>query len=357
MLRGDVRLAMAQAAIWVGALVTWWLLLGRVGATRAPRGAGRCPAWVLAASGPCRVLWAAAGVSGLRVQESRGALLRAAWPDGVGVPRSGAAPQCAGRTSVPARFDRMLPAMPLEPSDREAKASPSLATLNEIPPGRYRVEAAGLGEGAELRVTAGSRSPLAAVSLACRETDGVEAARVEFDVPVPLSGVDFDVTPRLPSSALQVVALSLRSSLAASGERARQAARFGPVSAFVLSDRTYVEPGGLWLRPGGSSMVLQAETAVPTIRVFVRNPPIANRIDVATAQWRTSIDLAPGAETILEIPLPQDNERYTWSSPWRTAFVRWTSIARAPTPGGSARGSRSSSRGEACLAPTSFTAP
>jgi hypothetical protein len=301
-LRGDLGLAAAVAAVWAGALATWWLLAQAAATSRAGAAAWSVPLAVVAGTAALTASWAAAGTPALRVQESRAALIRAAWPNGLGVAYGREARAAAGGHTWSA-LATVLPAVPIRISDRDSGASALLAGFSDVPPGRYRLEGGASAADAELRVLAGSRRPLATVPLT-PGPEGTAPPHVDFDVPVPLSGLGVDVVPRTASVSPRLAALALRPSLAPRGERARLAARFGDVSAFVLSDRPYVEQEGIWLRAGSASMVLQAE-AGSSLRVLVRNAPVANRLDVTTPAWKTTLPLVAGAEASLEIPLPQ----------------------------------------------------
>ena len=299
-LRGDLRLALAQASAWTTAVVALALVLRAGGTSHARACTLAVPLAVLVVSLALQASWRLAGTTGIRPVESRNALLRAAWPGGIGATFD---PRGRGPTGVrTSNLQRMLPAIPLESSDRDGSHT-SLPAFDDLPAGRYRVEAVGITPGAEVRVVAGARPPLAAVSVPA-EPAGMEAARLEFDVPLPLSRLTVDAVPRTPTTSLQLVALALRRSFARSGERARTATRYGPVTAFVISERAFVEPDGMWLRPGRSVFVLQAENGAASIRAIVRNPPVDNRVEVRTPDWERSLALAPGLETVVEIPVP-----------------------------------------------------
>jgi hypothetical protein len=299
-LSGNVRLAMAQAAIWTCALAAWWLLL-RSAATRARVAALAVPLAVLAASGALTASWAAGRHTGLRVQESRAALLQAAWPNGVALAIGQAARSVTGgRTVVP--LTSALPAVALDAPGPHAPPSTRLAAaFGELPPGRYRIEVETPDAPTDLRVLSGGRPPLATLSLAGDGPPGT-TRHVDFDVPVPLTNIGVDVGTNSPPRMLRLIALALGPSLAPRGERARQASRFGLVTAFFLSDRQFAEPEGIWLRPGWVSVVLQAEGTPTSIRLLVRNTPVPNTLDVSTEGWSVHRVLSAGEETTVEIP-------------------------------------------------------
>ena len=76
--------------------------------------------------------------------------------------------------------------------------------------------------------------------------------------------------------------------------------RYGAHDVFFLDEESYPEAPGFWVRPGRSRVVV-GETSGP-IGVFVRNAPIANRIELTAGGWRRTLDLAPGEEARVEVP-------------------------------------------------------
>ena len=81
---------------------------------------------------------------------------------------------------------------------------------------------------------------------------------------------------------------------------ARQVVRYGAHDVFFLDEESYPEASGFWVRPGRSRVVV-GETAGP-IGVFVRNAPIANRVELRAGTWQRTLDLAPRQELRVEVP-------------------------------------------------------
>jgi hypothetical protein len=300
-LRGDMQLAVLQAAIWAGALGVWWLVLDAVGTTRAKAAAWATPLAVLSATGAFAASWTAAGHAGFAVRESRATWLHSAWAGGIGVALGpDARSLTSGRAIAP--IASLLPAVPLMPEDGPGAPPGPIAAFGAVPPGRYRLEVESAAPGRELRLGSGGRPPLAARMIPSLPAGG-GLPPIEFAVPVPLTNLWADLTPPGSLGGVRLVPLALAPSVAPRGERARQASRYGDVTAFLVSDRQYAEPEGIWLRPGSVPMVLQAERPSSSIRLVLRNTPVANTITVSTSAWQIRSDLAPEEEVTIEVPL------------------------------------------------------
>ncbi len=76
--------------------------------------------------------------------------------------------------------------------------------------------------------------------------------------------------------------------------------RYGAHDVFFLDDESYAEPAGFWVRPGRARIVV-GDTA-GAFALFVRNAPIANRIELTAGAWRRTLDLTPGQELRVEVP-------------------------------------------------------
>jgi hypothetical protein len=171
--------------------------------------------------------------------------------------------------------------------------------LPSLAPGRYRFT----------RV-APLPSPLALragrAALPWRQLDPGTVSAVDVVVPVtvpaaaawPLdaSAIATARTPRL----LTVEPLAVTPSATAAGDAARQAVRYGAHDVFFLDDDSYPEAPGFWVRPGRSRIVV-GETSGP-IALFVRNAPVANRVELSAGAWQQTLDLTPGQELRVEVP-------------------------------------------------------
>jgi hypothetical protein len=85
---------------------------------------------------------------------------------------------------------------------------------------------------------------------------------------------------------------------------ARRAVRYGRSSVFFLDDSSFPEPEAFWV--GGarsSSFVLQPDDARPSVDLRVRNGRVANHVAVDVAGRRTDLELGPGEERRLAVPI------------------------------------------------------
>jgi hypothetical protein len=85
---------------------------------------------------------------------------------------------------------------------------------------------------------------------------------------------------------------------------ARRAVRYGAATLFFLDDRSFPEPEAFWI--GGarsSSAVLQPDAAEPFATLLVRNAPVDNRVRIEAGRWRDEMQLGPGDERRVQVPL------------------------------------------------------
>jgi hypothetical protein len=135
----------------------------------------------------------------------------------------------------------------------------------------------------------------------------------EFRTPVPMSGIviDGDAAARsaIARVALRAVA-PLPAAQRATDREPWHVVRYGPaLVALMDGGRAYAEKSGTWI--GGEAfldMVVTPDDPRRPIRLFVRNPPIDNRITIDAGSWRTSSAFAPGEERTFAIPLPADRQ-------------------------------------------------
>jgi hypothetical protein len=88
------------------------------------------------------------------------------------------------------------------------------------------------------------------------------------------------------------------------GARAIAGTRLGGATVFALDDRAFVEPGGVWVRPGGPArFVVGPHAPGRVLRARVGGGPIANTCLVAACVWRRAVTLAAGETQDVAIPL------------------------------------------------------
>jgi hypothetical protein len=87
---------------------------------------------------------------------------------------------------------------------------------------------------------------------------------------------------------------------------ARRAVRYGTSTVFFLDDRSFPEPEAFWT--GGkrrSTIVLQPHDPSAHTTLLVRNAPVDNRVTMESGSWRGDLQLAPGEERRITVPIEQ----------------------------------------------------
>ena len=88
------------------------------------------------------------------------------------------------------------------------------------------------------------------------------------------------------------------------GGRAATAERYGELIVYFLTDRQFPEPGGVWLRPDGESVVVvQPDVPETEVTLSVRNGPLDNVIEVRSSGRTERMELRPGEERALSLPV------------------------------------------------------
>jgi hypothetical protein len=85
---------------------------------------------------------------------------------------------------------------------------------------------------------------------------------------------------------------------------ARHAVRYEPAAVYFLDDRSFPEPEAFWV--GGarrSVVVIQPVSSRPSVTLVVRNAPVANRVLLESARWRNELQLEPGEERRVAVPI------------------------------------------------------
>ena len=171
--------------------------------------------------------------------------------------------------------------------------------LPALAPGRYRFTHV-----APLRSMLALRAGRS--GLDWRRLDSAAASALDVDVPVTVPAAaawPLDASAALTAATprtLIVEPLGLAASATGAADVARQVVRYGTHDVFFLDEESYPEAPGFWVRPGRSRVVV-AGTFGP-IGLFVRNAPVANRIELTAGGWRRTLDLAPGQEVRVEVP-------------------------------------------------------
>jgi hypothetical protein len=88
------------------------------------------------------------------------------------------------------------------------------------------------------------------------------------------------------------------------GDLARRAVRYGSVTTYFLDDRSFPEPQAFWI--GGArdaSLVLQPDAPGATQTLLLRNAPVDNRIVLQAGGWTQALQMAPGEEQRVQVPI------------------------------------------------------
>jgi len=289
--------ATALGAVWAGAAALAWMLIAGVARRTSVAWARALAGLIIGVAGTAAVgvAWRVdTGADDRRLPGGAEQATLAAWqrhPDATLVEVRGVAVHRPAPAD--ARAHLVLEARPAGTGRQLRLDLPPLA------PGRYRFTHVSPVR-SMLALRAGRSG------LDWRRLDSAAASALDLDVPVTVAAAA--AWPLDPSAGLTAVTprtlivepLSLAASATGAADVARQVVRYGTHDVFFLDEESYPEAPGFWVRPGRSRVVV-AGTFGP-IGLFVRNAPVANRIELSAAGWRRTLDLAPGQEVRVEVP-------------------------------------------------------
>lgn len=301
---GDLVFA-RDIAIWMLALVGAWLAVRRVDRTPRLRNRGvlaavAAAAFAVAAMAATTVLWTLHGAEGAAADEAQFALLRRISRE----PRF-----IAFHLDPPSAIDarQLAAALRIEAPRSTARGCAGnfdrpLFSLPPLPAGRYR-----------LRLRAQNASGLLLIGIGCDQfslvteplTAPPRAIDLDFPVDIRRLMVRGDEEARQTVRSLAIEPLSLVPADARlSSASARHGVRYGTTSAFFLDDALFAEPESFWV--GGSrsgSVVLKPDEGRAAATLLLRNAPVQNRLQIRAGGWRDDLQLGPGEERRVEIPL------------------------------------------------------
>jgi hypothetical protein len=195
----------------------------------------------------------------------------------------------------------------LAPASRQAAApreDRALFAVPAIPAGEYRLRIdrsdgsgwlmAGIGVG---------RDQFAIVTERAEAFDRDIILRFPVDVRALVVRGDEDARAHVRALYMRPVSVRSRAQKVAEGP-ARRAVRYGRVTAFFMDERSFPEPGGIWL--GGardSAVVLQPDDPRASIALQIRNAPADNVVVARSGGWSEVLRLAPGEERRLDVPI------------------------------------------------------
>lgn len=293
-------------AVWavvVASTVVLLRLLSRRPRVQKPGRLSTLVALSFAAAGmvALTITWTAHGLDGSAAAPAQLQFLRLLSTD---------SPVLAVSVNPPSRLSRnhALAGIQIAPDRRYASPAGSgrrdrpLLTLPAVPAGSYRVRPRTHRPGGVLMIAIG------ADQLALRtEPLTFPATPIDISFPVDVRALivrgDEDAHRNVWEIVVEPLE-TLRPDARPAAGMSRRAVRYATVSVFFLDERSFPEPGGFWL--GGardSAVVIQPDRPSGPIRLQLRNPPVNNRVVVETGSWRAAIDLAPGEERSVEVPI------------------------------------------------------
>jgi hypothetical protein len=294
--------ALAEVLAWAGALLGAWLA-----ARLAARVWGRKPgASALAAACAIGVAvmvaaaaaWTIEGAAGTRVTYGQ---LRAL--DAAATLRSALGVVPESRSFMPASL--ALERLRIAPEPAAGTPAADLLSLPYLPAGRYRFWVDLSMAGAfEMSLLGGdSDGPVESWRLA---EGGTGASSRDFMLPVGLSGLrvrgDAGARPAIRSVWLQPV-FGDGHPRAAANRRASSARRYGQVIVYALGG-VYLEPEGLWTAGGRTADLVMQIVQGGRLAVFtMRAGPVPTPVEVRAGRFELRVELAPGEERELAIPV------------------------------------------------------
>lgn len=177
-----------------------------------------------------------------------------------------------------------------------------LLTLPAVPAGRYRIRARTSGQGGWLMIGIGQdQFALKTVTIAS------PPAPIEIDFPVDVRALivrgDDDARRVVRELVVEPVSVVPAKDRLTAGF-ARQAVRIGSSSVYFLDDRSFPEPEAFWAGGAQStSVVFDPDDARPALELLVRNAPVANTVTIQQGNWREVLQLAPGEERQVRVPM------------------------------------------------------
>jgi len=178
-----------------------------------------------------------------------------------------------------------------------------LFALPPLPAGEYRLTPVSDDPRGWLMIgiTRDARDPFAL------KTIQLPASPFELRFPVSLRSLvvrgDEDAWRTVRGLIIEPIAVEPRNSRL-TADLARRAVRYGSVTTYFLDDRSFPEPQAFWV--GGAreaSIVLQPDVAAGTQRLLLRNAPVDNRIVLQAGTWNRVLQMSPGEEQQVEVPI------------------------------------------------------
>jgi hypothetical protein len=303
--RGSELLLYRDTAIWLVVFAAAWGVLRGLQGTRASRDRGAfaaltAAAYAIAAMVALSIVWTLAGAKSVQTAPAQLEVLRR-----IGSERRTLAwslPDLRRVTSadVPAML-HIEPQPSTAPGGAGANDRP-LYQVASVPAGVYRLRPHGTDPAGWLMVGIGrDQFSLLSGQLSMLPQPIV----VRFPVDVRAIVVRGDEQTRRSMRALTIEPVSIVPAASRlSDDYARRAVQYGATTVFFLDDRSFPEPEAFWI--GGerrASTVLQPSNAQSTVSLLLRNAPVDNHIVLESGKWREEMQLSPGEERPLHVPI------------------------------------------------------
>jgi hypothetical protein len=111
------------------------------------------------------------------------------------------------------------------------------------------------------------------------------------------------------------------------GRDAARVRQYEQATVIWVDGSAYLERPGVWVAGKADATFIVEPHAQGPIQLFVRNPPVPNRIAVEADEWRVDLTMTPGEERLVDIPAHPERRR-TWLRVTSTAGARPTEFER-----------------------------
>jgi hypothetical protein len=292
-------------AVWCGAMLVAWLVLRAVEGsawlrTRAAFATATAAVYATSAMFASTITWSLIGSAHAGELAGQLDLLRriASGDRAIGVGLSPWRRLPSGGIATALRLQLTSPPPTESPIDSDAP----LFVLPGVPAGRYRLVPHARGVVGVLSVGIGAEPFDARFG----ETTAVsQPILVQVPVDVRSLVVRGDAAAWRVMRGLSVEALALvPASARLSDEYARRAVRYHDATVYFLDDRSFPEPSAFWVGGGCSSaVVVRFDRMRSVASFFLRNAPVVNRVSIGVEHWQNEIELQPGEERRIVIPV------------------------------------------------------
>ena len=298
--RGGERTFFVEILVWAALLASAAAVV-RVLPLRRGRATACALVFALAGMGAATWTWKLHGDDGTSETQAQLGYLRrlSSEPEGLTM-----------RLTPPARasVDQIVGMIRIDPGADRVSSGPArprngpLLVLPGLPAGRYRIRTESDDPAGSLMAGIGQdQHPL--------RTEPLTSRAQSFDIAIPVDVralvVEADEAARRAVTGITVEPLAIqRGANRLTDAFGRRFLRYGATSVYFLDDRSFPEPDAFWV--GGSrssSVALQPDASTAAIRLLLRNAPVQNKVRLEAGAWRADLDLAPGEERYLDVPL------------------------------------------------------